>query len=67
MIRAGHYDASYLNESKARGRYKVHIFLSEDEPVPKLNGPILTIDQIMISVMSSAAKAELTGLYISSK
>ena len=41
--------------------------LSEDVPVPKYNGPVLTIAQIIKCVMSSAAEAELAGLYICAK
>jgi len=38
--------------------------LSENDPVPHHNGPILTITQIIKFVMSSAAKAKLAGLFI---
>ena len=41
--------------------------LSEDVPVPKYNGPVLTIAKIIKCVMSSAAEAELAGLYICAK
>ena len=57
MILAAHADAGFLNESRARSRAGAHIFLSENEPKPKLNGPILTIAQIIKTVMASAAKA----------
>ena len=43
MILAADADAGSLNESRARSRAGAHIFLSENEPKPKLNGPILTI------------------------
>ena len=39
----------------------------EDVPVPSLNGPVLTIAQIIKNVMSSAAEAELAGFYICTK
>ena len=45
MILAAHADAGFLNESRAGSRSGAHIFLSENEPKPKLNGPILTIAQ----------------------
>ena len=48
MILAAHADAGFLNESKARSREGAHIFLSENEPKPKLNGPVLII--ILLSV-----------------
>ena len=44
-----------------------HIFLSEDNPVPCLNKPVLTISQIIKFFMSSAAKSELGGLFITAK
>ena len=67
MILAAHSDAAYLNISKARSRAGAHIMLSEDVPVPNINGPILTIAQIIKFVMSSAAEAELAGLFICAK
>ena len=39
MILAAHADAGFLNESKAMSREGAHIFLSDNEPKPKLNGP----------------------------
>ena len=41
--------------------------LSENNPVPSLNGPVLTIAQIIKNIMSSAAEAELSGLFICAK
>ena len=67
MVLAAHADAGFLNESRAWSRAGAHIFLSENDPKPKLNGPILTIAQIIKSVMASAAEAELAALYITAK
>ena len=67
MILAAHSDAAYLNVSKARSRAGAHVMLSEDVPVPAYNGPVLTVAQIIKNVMSSAAEAELAGLYICAK
>ena len=39
MILAAHADAGFLDESRARSRADAHIFLSENEPKPKINGP----------------------------
>ena len=63
MILARHADAEFLNESRAISRAGAHIFLSENEPKPKLNGPILTIVQIIKTVMASAAEAEMAALF----
>ena len=41
--------------------------LSEDDPVPGINSPVLTIAQIIKFLMSSAAEAELAGLFIYDK
>ena len=43
MILAAHLDAGFLNESRYRSRAGAHIFLSENEPKPKLNGTVLII------------------------
>jgi hypothetical protein len=67
MILAAHSDASYLSETKAQSRAGGHFFLSENDEVPRNNGAILTIAQIIKSVMSSAAEAELGALYINAR
>ena len=59
MILAAHADAGFLNKSKARSRAGAHIFLSENYPNPQLNIPVLTITQIVKSVMASAAEVEM--------
>ena len=41
--------------------------LSENTPVSSLNGTVLTITQIIKKVMSSAAEADLSGLFICAK
>ena len=67
MILAVHSDAGYLNESQARSRAGGHFFLSSDVDNPANNGAILNIAQIIKSVMSSAAEAELGALYINAR
>ena len=63
MILAAHSDAGYLNESESRSRAGAHIFLSNDDPVPTANGPVLSSASILRSVYASAAEAELAALY----
>ena len=67
MILAAHADADFLNKSKSHSRAGDHIFLSEKDPKPKLNEPVLTIAQIIKSVMASSAEAEMAALYITTK
>ena len=67
MILAGYSNAAYLNVSKACSRAGAYIMRSEDVPVPAHNGPVLTIAQTIKHGMSSAAEAELAGLFIISK
>ena len=63
MILAAHSNASYLSETKSRSRVGAHIFLSNNDPVPQSNGPILAISSILRSVYGSVAEAELAALY----
>jgi hypothetical protein len=67
MILAAHSDASFLTEPGSRSRAGAHIFLSEDDAIPRTNGPVLTISQIIRFVMASAAEAELAALYITAR
>ena len=64
MVLAVHSDASYLSEAGARSRAGGHFFMSSDVDDPPNNGAIINTSSIIKSVMSSAAKAELAGLYI---
>ena len=67
MVLVGHADAGFNNETRARSRAGAHIFLSENESIPRWNGPVLTIAQIMKYVVSSAAEAEMTALFLTAK
>jgi hypothetical protein len=67
MILAIHSDASYLSEPKARSRAGGHYFMSEDVSDPNDNGAVHTVAKIIKAVMSSAAEAELGGLFINAK
>ena len=64
MVLASHSDASYLSENKARSRAGGHFFMASDIAVPKNNGAVHTVAQIIKTLMSSAAEAELDALYI---
>jgi hypothetical protein len=64
MVLGIHSNASYLSEPKARSRAGGHFFLSNLTVDAPNNGAALNTSQIIKSVMSSAAKAELSALYI---
>ena len=67
MVLAAHDDPGFHIESKGRSQYGAHVLLDENEPVPRWNGPILTIAQVIKFVMSSAAKVELGALFTTAK
>ena len=75
MVLFVHSDASYLTEPEARSRVGGHFFLSTpaSDPCkpptsePSLNGPILSECSVLRHVMSSAAEAELAGVFINAK
>ena len=64
MILAVHSNAGYLNEENARNRAGGQHFLSEDVPLPPNNGAIHNIAEIIKSVMTSAAEAEMGVIYL---
>ena len=64
MVLTAHYDASYLNVSKAWSNTGAHIILSKNYPILVYKGPILKITSIIKCAMSSAADLELAALYI---
>ena len=67
MILAAHSDAAYLNVSRTRSRAGAHIMLSDNTFAPSLNGPVLTIAQIIKNITSSVTEAKLSGLFICAK
>ena len=64
MVLAEPANAGYLNESLACSCVDAHIFLSEDEPTPRLNGLILTIVETIKFTMSSATESEIDAIFI---
>ena len=67
MILAGQYDAGFNNETRARSTAGAHIFLSENEAILSWNGTVITMAQLMKYVVSSAAEAETTALFLTAK
>ena len=58
-ILPAHSDTSYLSKTSARSRTGGHFYMSDNSPTPPNNTAVLTIDQIIKAVMSSAVEAEL--------
>ncbi len=67
MVLAIHSDGSYLSEPKARSQAGGHMFMAGNKEIPVNNGAVFNISQIIQAVMSSAAEAELSALFINAK
>ena len=67
MVLAAHSDTGFHNKTKGQSHADAHIFLTEDEPIPAWNGPILTIAQIIKFVLTSADEAKLGALFIAAQ
>ena len=63
MVLCEHYDAGFHKEIKGRSRAGAHVFLSENDAMPRWNGPVLTLAQIIKFVLSSDSEAELGALF----
>ena len=55
IVICDHSDAGFHNKSKCCIRAGARTFLSENEPMPNWNGPILTLSRIIKFVTSSAS------------
>ena len=64
---AVHSDASYLSESKARSRTSGHFFLASDVPIPANNGAVLNTANLIKTIMSSAAEAEMGAIFLNAR
>jgi hypothetical protein len=64
MVLCAHVDAGYLNKTKSQSRAGAHIYLSEDNPIPRFNGAVLTIASIIKYFMALATEAELAAFFI---
>jgi len=67
MVLAAHSNASFLTEAGARIHAGAYIFLSEDDPIPRINGPVLSLATIIKFVMASAAEAEIAALFLTAR
>ncbi|KAL7523430.1 hypothetical protein ACHAWF_000517 [Thalassiosira exigua] len=66
MILAIHSNA-LLSEPKAPSRAGGYFFMSSDKDIPRNNGAILNVSQIIKATISSAAEVELGALFINAK
>ena len=67
MIMIAHSDAGFNNDTKSRIIAAAHIFLSENEPIPRWNGPLLPIAQIIKYVMSLVVEAKMVAFFSTEK
>ena len=67
MVLCVHSDVGFHNESKGRSRAGAHIFLSENDAMPRWNGPVLTLAKIIKFVMFSASDAGLGAMFITAQ
>ena len=67
MVLAIHSSALYLSLPKACSQAGGHMFMAGKDGIPFNNGAVLNISQIIRAVMSSAAEAELSALFINAK
>ena len=67
IIICGHSDSGFHKKSKGRSRSGSHIFLSEKNPMPRWDVPVLTLAQIIKNFMSSASEEELGALFITAQ
>ena len=59
--------AGFHNESKGRIRDRANISLSENNNMPRWNGPVPTIAKTIKFVMSSASEEELGAMFITAQ
>ena len=64
MVLYAYSDAKFHNKSKGQSRAGAHIFLSENDAMPRWNGPVLTLAKIIKFVMSSASEAKLGAMFV---
>ena len=67
MVFACHRDALYLSEPVSCSRAGGDFFLSNDVTMPENNGAVLNIGQIIKSVITSEAEAEIGAVFINAR
>ena len=64
MILCARINAGFLNKTRSCSHAGAHIYLSENNPFPQFNGAILSIAQIIVFLMASAAEEELVAFFV---
>ena len=67
MVLCAHSDAGFHNKIKGRSRAGARIFLSENNPMPRWNGPVLSFALIIKKIVYSTSEAELGALFITAQ
>ena len=67
MVLAVHSNSSYLSEPKTRSRSGGHFFMPKDASFPPNNGSVLNIAQIMKTIMSLEAEAEIGATNVNAR
>jgi hypothetical protein len=67
MVSVIHSNVSYLSKPKARSQADGHFFMSSNTADPANNVAVLNIAQLIKTIMSWAAEAELRALYINAR
>ena len=67
MLLAVYINASYLSGPKARSRPSGYFFLAGDVPIPANNGAVLNSANLIKTVMSSTAEAEMGAIFLNAR
>ena len=67
MFLCAQSEMGFHNERKGQSRAGAHIFLTENDAMPRWNGPVLTLAEIIKFVMSSASEAKLGAMLITAQ
>ena len=64
IVLCAHSDAGFHNESKGCSRSGAHIFIYENDAMPRWNKSVLKLAKVIKFVISYASKAELGAMFI---
>ena len=67
MFLCAHSDTGFHNKSNGRSRAGAHIFLSENDAMPRWNESVITLAKIIKFVVSSASEAEIGAIFITAQ